>query len=374
MQPPGQSRFLKIAPYLFFAAVAIAIVSIIVATQLNASRRAAKIAAPGAHIVVPFTGFGGYNWSGNITTLSAELSVPTIAEDSQQGAAASWIGVQNDVNNQFVQVGVEENDFGGGPNQYQAFWSDLTVGFAPQTFGEVYPGDKISLSMSRTGKGWELRLVDLSRKLKGKKFVEMAKSVPFTQGEWIQEDPSPSTDTAQDIAYPELSEVAFRDLKVNGAAPKLNLGDAQVLVASSGTIGVPSSVAGDAFSLSSPTGPALQYLRDEQSLDAALNLFDVQLSSWGTATQSKESSVAATLSSAFKSDVRALASQQWPPSSRGPIDQLLRSDRRQLTDIQSWKQDDFNTQGVAFTQFQQNLNRSIELVNGLRATLDLPPL
>ncbi|MGB8197088.1 MAG: hypothetical protein WCF25_08805 [Acidimicrobiales bacterium] len=374
MQAPEQSRFLKVAPYLFFAAIAIAIVSIIVATQLNASRRAAKIAAPGAHIVVPFTGFGGYNWTGNVTTISTEFVVPTIADDSSFGAAATWIGVQNDVNNQFVQVGVEENDFGDGPNQYQAFWSDLTVGFAPQTFGEVYPGDKISLSMSRSSRGWELNFVDLSRKLRGKKFVAMSRRVPFTQGEWIQEDPSPSTNTAQDVAYPKMSEVSFEDLKVNGAIPALDLGDAQVLIASSGAIGVPSPIVDDAFTLSPPAGPALRYLGDEQSLDAALNQFDVQLSSWSKASPSKESSVAATLSSAFASNARSLASQRWPASSRGPVDQLLQSDRRQLSDIKSWERDDFNTQGLAFTQFQQDLNQSIRLVNELRATLELPPL
>jgi hypothetical protein len=374
MQPQGQSRFLKIAPFLFFAAIAVAIVSLIVATQLNASRRAARIAAPGAHIVVPFTGFGGYNWNGTISKISTELRVPTIAADSPFGAAATWIGVQNDINNQFVQVGVEENDLGNGPDQYQAFWSDLTVGFAPQTFGEVFPGDMISLSMSRTTKGWELNFVDLSRQLKGKKLVELARSVPFTQCEWIQEDPSPSTNTAQDIPYPKMSQVSFQDLKVNGETPTLNLGDAQVLIASSGAIGVPSPLVDDAFSLSTPVGPALRYLGDEQSLDAALNQFDVQLSSWSKASTLKESSVAATLSSAFASDEKSLASQQWPASSRGPVAQLLRSDRRQLSDIKSWTQDDFNTQGIAFIQFQKDLNQSIRLVNVLRASLELPPL
>jgi hypothetical protein len=306
--------------------------------------------------------------------LSAELKVPTIIENSPQGGAATWIGVQNEVNNQFVQVGVEENDLGDGPNQYQAFWSDLNVGFAPQTFGEVYAGDRISLSMSRTARGWALSLVDLSRQLRGKKFVEIGRSVPFTQGEWIQEDPSPSTNTAQDIPYPEMSEVSFQDLKVNGETPKLSLNDAQVLVASSGTIGVPSSVVDDSFNLSAPKGSVLQYLKDEQSLDAALNQFDVHLSSWSTASTAKETSVAASLSSAFTSDEKSLASQQWPTASRGPIAQLLRSDRRQLTDIKSWRQDDFNTQGLAFAQLQQDLNRSIALVNVVRATLDLPPL
>ena len=76
MQPPGRSRLRKSAPWLFRGAIAVAVLALIVSTQLSASRRNAKIAAPGAVIVAPITGFGGYNWYGTYN-------------DSSQ----SWLGV-----------------------------------------------------------------------------------------------------------------------------------------------------------------------------------------------------------------------------------------------------------------------------------------
>src|SRR5580700_6971360 len=256
MQPPGRSRLRKSAPWLFRGAIAVAVLALIVSTQLSASRRNAKIAAPGAVIVAPITGFGGYNWYGKVSNISAQWRVPAISSSSKAGYASTWIGVQNEVNNQFVQIGVTENYYGDGPVQYQAFWSDLAEGFSPQNFGDVSPGDLVSVSMVRSNRGWALDFVDKSRHLKGKRFVKLSQSVPFTQGEWIQEDPSPSTNTAQDLPYPHISNVAFQGLRVNGVAPKLNTSDGQVLIASDGTIRVPSAFRHDSFSLTAPTGAA----------------------------------------------------------------------------------------------------------------------
>ncbi len=374
MNAPIRRPLHKYGPWIFRGAIAIAVLTLIVITQLNASHRAAKIAAPGAHIVVPFTGFGGYNWSGKVTTIGAQWSVPKIASGSQLGGAATWIGVQNSVNNQFVQIGVDENDFGGGPVQYQAFWSDLQVGFSPKPFGEVYPGDVISVSMARSTRGWSLRFADLTQRLKGSAFVKMPPSVPFTQGEWIQEDPTDSTNTSEDIPYPELSTVTFQSLKVNGAAPTLNLKDGQVLVSSDGTISVPTPLVNDAFSLAPPRGVARQYLDDEQQFDDSLNEFDVELTSWTTAPIAKKSSVATSLAASLKSDAEDLSSQQWPTSSQSAIAQLIRSDRDQLSNITLWSRDDYNTGGDAFRRFQHELNRSFILTDALRSTLGLPPL
>jgi hypothetical protein len=374
MQPPRQRRFHKSAPWIFRGAIAVTILALIVTTQLDASRRAAKISAPGAVIVAPFTGFGGYNWSGKVSTIGAQWRVPKIAGTSQPGYASTWIGVQNGVNNQFVQVGVIENDFGEGPDQYQAFWSDLAVGFSPQTFGEVFPGDMVSVSMVRSDRGWSLRLVDKSRNLSGKSFVDMSRGTPFTQGEWIQEDPSPSTNTSQDLPYPQISDVEFQDLQVNGEAPKLSLNDGQVLIASDGTIRVPTSIRDDTFSLTAPTGAARQYLNDEQSIDAALSQFDERLASWNTASVTKETSVATAMSAALKANVQALTSQTWPAASRVAIAHLIQSDRIQLHNLKSWSEDGYVTKGLAFTLFQQELNRNSVLVDALRTTLGLPPL
>jgi Peptidase A4 family len=373
MQPPGRSRFRRLAPWLFRGAIAVAVLALIVTTQLNASRRNAKIAAPGAVIVAPITGFGGYNWFGKVSDISAQWRVPTISSTSKAGYASTWIGVQNEVNNQFVQIGVTENDYGDGPAQYLAFWSDLAEGFSPQNFGDVSPGDLVSVSMVRSNRGWALDFVDKSRHLKGKRFVKLSQSVPFTQGEWIQEDPSPSTNTAQDLPYPHISDVAFQRLQVNGDAPKLTMSDAQVLIASGGTIRVPTAYHDDSFSLVAPTGAAGQYLGDEQSLDAALSEFNLQLATWNSASASEEEAVASSLSNALKSDVTSLSSQTWPASSSAAVRRLIQSDRTQLNDLKSWAHDDYDTRGPAFTRFQQQFNRSSNLVDDLRLSLGLPP-
>jgi hypothetical protein len=109
--------------------------------------------------------------------------------------------------------------------------------------------------------------------------------------------------------------VTFQSLKVNGAAPTLNLKDGQVLVSSDGTISVPTPLVNDAFSLAPPRGVARQYLDDEQQFDDSLNEFDVELTSWTTAPIAKKSSVATSLAASLKSDAEDLSSQQWPTSS-----------------------------------------------------------
>jgi Peptidase A4 family len=374
MIPPARPRFRRSAPWIFRGAIAVTVLALIISTQLNASRRDAQISAPGAVIVAPFTGFGGYNWFGNITEIGAQWRVPTIASGSNPGYASTWIGVQNGVNNQFVQIGVTENDFGNGPNQYQAFWSDLAVGFSPQNFGELYPGDTVVVSMVRSTRGWTLSLVDKSRELRGKRFVTMASSVPFTQGEWIQEDPSPSTNTAEDLPYPKISDVEFQHLVVNGGAPKLNVGEGQVLIASSGAIRVPTVVRDDSFVLTEPTGAAAAYLRDEQTLDAALSQFDQRLANWNKTALTKDSDIAVTMSAALESNLRALQSQTWPVSSRSAIARLVQNDRVQLNNLKLWSLDNYQVPGIGFERFKAELLRNSQLVDVLRATLNLPPL
>jgi hypothetical protein len=371
---PSSPRFRKYAPWAFRLAIAIVVLALIIATQLNASRRNAKIAAPGAVIVTPFTGFGGYNWEGTVRSISAQWRVPAIASTSKPGVASTWIGIQNEVNNQFIQIGVEENDYGSEPYQYEAFWSDLDEGFSPQNFGYVHPGDVIAVSMVRQRGGWALRLVDKSRDLNGKHFVSLSSRVPFTQGEWIQEDPSSSTTTAQDLPYPDVSVVDFQDLTVNGATPKLAEEDGSVLIASGGTVRVPTPLVDDSFSLRAPTGAARQYLDDEQTLDAALNGYKLQLSSWKTDSSEKKSTVTTTFSTALRADATSLSTQHWPSASSAAVERLVQSDQRQMKALTSWSNDDFSTKGAAFVQFQGELTKNLQLVDDLRATLALPPL
>jgi hypothetical protein len=371
---PSSPRFRKYAPWAFRGAIVIAVLAVIIATQLSASRRNAQIASPGAVIVTPFTGFGGYSWAGTVRDIRAQWRVPTIASDSKPGVASTWIGIQNGVNNQFIQIGIEENDFGSTPFQYQAFWSDLDEGFSPQAFGDVYPGDVVAVAMVRQGGGWALSLVDKSRHLNGKQFVKISGRVPFTQGEWIQEDPSPSTTTAQDLPYPDLSTVDFQDLVVNGSVPQLAERDGSVLITSGGTVLVPTPLVNASFRLLAPRGVARQYLDDEQTMDRALNEFKLQLSSWKSASNAKKSAATATLSMALKSDVTTLSSQHWPAASSAAVARLIGSDQRQMKDLKTWSHDEFSAKGLALERFQSELTENTQLVDAVRSTLRLPPL
>jgi hypothetical protein len=56
------------------------------------------------------------------------------------------------------------------------------------------------------------------------------------------------------------------------------------------------------------------------------------------------------------------------------VTHLVQSDEAQLRDIEAWSHDGYNTEGVAFVQFQDELNRNTQLVDVLRATLGIPPL
>jgi len=227
--------------------------------------------------------------------------------------------------------------------------------------------------MARSSRGWVLDFVDKSRHLNGQRFVKLSRSVPFTQGEWIQEDPSPSTNAAQDLPYPQISDVAFEDLQVNGDVPKLTTSDGQVLIASGGTIRVPGAYRDDSFRLTAPTGAAGQYLDDEQVLDSALSQFNLELSTLKSASVSKEAAVATSLSAALKYDANSLSTQTWPASSRVAVRRLVQSDRIQLRDLKAWAKDHYNTRGQAFTQFQHQFNRSSSLIDVLRIKLGLPP-
>jgi hypothetical protein len=326
-------------------------------------------------LVAPFTGFGGYQESGTVTSIGAQWRVPTISRDSVPGDAATWIGSQNTTNNQLIQVGVIETYTLGETVRYEAFWSDLAVGYAAQTFGEVGPGDVVSVSMTRDNSGWTLRLVDKSRHLTGRKFITFPERTPFTVGEWVQEDPSPAgVSVAKDVPYPTLSNVSFQDLTFNGKVPRLGLDNGSVLITSDGFVRVPSAVVDGAFTLTAPTGNRRQYLGDEQKLDVALSGFDAQLQSWRSTSPTMRATVMKSMYDAFAFDATTLSAQAWPPSSRTAVTRLVQSDRRQETNLTAWASEGYATNAQSFSKFQDELTRNVSLVDSLRTTLRLPPI
>ena len=141
-------------------------------------------------------------------------------------------------------------------------------------------GDLVSANMSQVSDGWTLTFKDLTRHRTTTKKVAYGEGATFSQAEWLQEDPAPRDDTPTDLPYPTTSVVQIDHLRVNHAAPKLPLENAQVLIASNGITLVPSAVEGDAFHLLAPTGMAKTYLEIARSLDGAIAAFGAASTRW----------------------------------------------------------------------------------------------
>jgi hypothetical protein len=210
-RPPGRRRRRLVV---FRAAAGPLVAVVLLAVLVNA---ALKPKARGA-----FGPFAGYLWTGTVSSVQASWRVPRVLPGSSPGGAATWIGAQrNDGPGPFIQIGTNENRDTVAletSNDYDAFWSDPKVHFAPQSLGPVNPGDYVSASMVLGGGEWHLELIDhtLSRTYVYSTADEA--SAHFGIAEWLEEDPT-SSDTNKVIPYPRLSTVRFQQLAVNGAPP-----------------------------------------------------------------------------------------------------------------------------------------------------------
>jgi hypothetical protein len=216
----------------------------------NRSPRPNDIRASSPTYSFPQTGFGGYQWSGSVNQISATWRVPTIVPGSPSGAAATWIGAQASTSDRFIQVGVFEQCSGPSSVSYRAFWSDTTLKFIPQWIGYVAATDSMTASLVRTGRGWTVRLADTAAKLTYTTQIDYGVGSSFTTGEWIQEDPSPSAGAVKDVPYPDMNNVTFQHLQVNGQAPRPSLFSGLTLSPAGGAVRTPTSVRNDSFTFS----------------------------------------------------------------------------------------------------------------------------
>jgi hypothetical protein len=330
----------------------------------------------------PITGFGGYNWDGIVTSISARWNVPTILQSSAPGYASTWIGAQTPVNNQgFIQLGTLEQD---GPEQsgsaaasphspqYFAFWSDTQRGFHPVSLGTVVPGSLVSASMVKSPSGWRLTLSDNLRRLATGLLVRDSPSHPYNQAEWLQEDPVMTASVGRDLPYPALSPVAFIDLVVNGHHPRLSFDDAQALSSSNGVFVVPSRFTDDSFTMGPAVGAAKQYLRDALSLDNANIPFEATLRSWNKDSAATKRTAVQAFVAAISANRSALAGQVWPRSAQPLIDQVVKVQAAAVGFLNFW----LTSGGVA--SGDPPTIPSVDLItptaDRLRSVLGLPPL
>jgi hypothetical protein len=202
-----------------------------------------------------FGPFAGYLWTGTVTSVGASWRVPRVLPGSPEGAAATWIGAQRtDGPGPFIQVGTNENRETVAletSNDYDAFWSDTRVHFAPQPLGIVNPGDYVSASMLLVGGVWHLKLVDHTRNASYVHSTADEANSRFGVAEWLEEDPTSSV-TNKVLPYPRLSTVGFQRLAVNGGHPSVADLYSQWLSLPGMNL-APSVVSGDQFSVS-PVG------------------------------------------------------------------------------------------------------------------------
>jgi len=303
--------------------------------------------------------------------VSARWRVPTIRASSGVGHASTWIGAQSAAGGYpFLQVGVTEDASGPGHDAYHAFWSDTAAGFHPQYMGALRAGDLVAVEMARTGESWRLSVDDLSRHRSLAKRVRYGAGAAFTQAEWLQEDPTAAPSVALDLPYPAMSDEAFSQVKVNGSTPRLALANAQSLMATGGTILVPTSFRHDEFAMVAPTGAGKQYLSDVAPLDFAINTYNFEMARWGTRPPATKVSTVRALVHAYAVFADRLVAQDWPPTARTDIAMLASDDTRLNADLVAWQLSGLGRDTSEFVKLEDDQDNNLGQV--VRQALGLP--
>ena len=321
----------------------------------------------------PQSGLGGYNWLGKVKEIGARWKVPVIYKNSRAGQAASWIGVQGDNANDFIQLGTLEELGLTGEIDYQAFWSDAAVNFIPQDLGAVKPGNYVVVQLVRKGFGWSLRLHDHASSLSVKRQIDIGFGDSFNQGEWIQENPSSISSGLPVIPYPAMKDVTFQDLTINGTAPKLDLGDGQVLITSSKRYRVPSRVRHDAFSMVLPTATQLRFLNDMRPSDLEAIVFGSEFSKWRTTSVTQRVTDVKTYEVKLGMTTKLVAHQVWPRASDVAVKNYVIESDAEITFFKEWSDASTPLKGSAFQRWGVSELTREYLADRVRESLGLPP-
>jgi len=194
--------------------------------------------------------FAGYDWFGRVTSVEASWRVPRILSGSPSGAAATWIGAQTPSSREaFIQIGVSEFDLVPAHQpqpSYFAFWSDTQRHFLDQPLFDVAPGDDVSASLTLAHRRWRLAIADRTSGAIAHFSTREEAKASFTQVEWLQEHVRGIF--PQRLAYPQLTAITFRDLRVNSHEP-LSTALEPVTMYEHGRERAPSSVRHDSFVL-----------------------------------------------------------------------------------------------------------------------------
>jgi hypothetical protein len=319
------------------------------------------------HLHPPGSGFGGYTVAvPSVTEIGATWAVPAVAPASARGYASTWVGVQNEAGG-FVQLGTVEQRFPPAPPTYFAFWSDPGYRYEPQDIGAVAPGDRLSVQMGETARGWSLVLRDDTAGW-SRTIAARADGGQFDQAEWVQEDPVASETAFVDTPYPTMSDVTIEDLTLDGRPPEINFErDASALTSPNGVELVPSAVRDDAFSLVAPSAPAATYLRDALSFNVAVSEFAT-----GGPVPS-QTAAGLPLARAIVVFDTVLARTRWQSPVAALVTRLIAHNHDLLADLQRWESAPRQGEAAAFTLVSRGFDENFRFAGPIRAALGLPP-
>jgi hypothetical protein len=342
-----------------------------VATTGPLPTSAARIPVP----VAPFTGFGGYTWYGDPTSINASWTVPTIISRGPAASAATWIGAQGRSTATFVQVGTLEVRLASGDRRYEAFWSDGPLDFHAQHIRDVVPGDAMETAMRQTPQGWDLDIDDVTQNWTRTVSTHYRTGVFVTQGEWVQEDPAPTLNAAHDVRYPVTTVVRFDDMRVDGDTPNLTYDDAQALSGFGGVYLVPTVYSHGHFSLPPAEGAARQYLADAARYDTLVTGVDVAVvTSPKPLTVAERGHQVARVVAAIKVFNGDLTRQTWPAAAQADITRLVQADTTTIDEYAALEAARFKVSAAASQNFRLHAVAFQMDVEAARAALGLPPL
>ncbi len=297
--------------------------------------------------VTAFGAFAGYVWRGDERSIGASWTVPRIMPSTQTGLAlaGTWIGAQTTGPGRppFIQVGVNEvrSPFG---NAYFAFYSDTKLSFHPHTLFRTRAGDAISARLRLAGGRWHVLIVDHTHPHKAAFATTDDADASFNQAEWLQEEPRYATGRL--VAYPLLSTVGFRRLRVNAGAPQYGKLRSQWM-SENGEDLAPSPLVNDAFSFAptQPTVIGMHYLQITVALDIALDSFDAHLERWTVRTPGRAiAAQRAAIAAALTANIQAVAASRWPAGVQPLCNRLIAAAKVELA--QANRQLTLNAAGI----------------------------
>jgi hypothetical protein len=325
-------------------------------------------------VAFPGTGFGGYNWFGPVSQISATWQVPVIARNSNAGHASTWVGAQPRKGGlPFIQLGTVEDDWGPRQIEYRAFWSDTAKDFHPQMVAVVRPGDLVSASMIRTKDSWKLSFDDLTSHRSKDITVQYGAGRVPNQAEWMQEDPSPGDVTATDLPYPAMSTVTLQHLKVNNGTPSLARTDARVLLPSNGGYLVPTSFRSDSFTFVQAQGLARAYLIDARQLDASIALFEVAGLRWNTDSKAERLLAVQTAEQGYAANAALFQRLNLPMSDQPALQGLETHLQLVVGDFRVWIQSGLETNSPASSALVDDQMAVHDYADQIRSDVGLPP-